>query len=246
LGRATRNTIVGLGIVLGAPLMTVSAVSAAESASKVAQIANADAEVFMKVRATRAQVDAMENKVARSRLVKSFAYLSKEDAFDEFSKIFADDAKTRGGITPDDLPESFRVRLRHQIDAATFVATFRRSAGVPDVPSRVIDLMWEQCIDSPADMEVDMRTRATTTQAAHVEQWLRANASVASVHRFSARNAFNTWHCLAGQQGPRRSLDEFPVSFRVDLHADTNVRSLQEQVAQLPGVAAPPGRPHYL
>ena len=247
MSRSARSRVV-LGFALPIAILGLGAhtASAEAHARKVSRVGSPDAEVFLKVRATRAEVSAVQSKLAGSPLVKRFAYLSKDDAYAEFRRIFANDPDVTRGITPEDLPESFRVKLRHQIDATAFVGTFRHYHGVTDVSSSVVNLMWEQCMNSPADLEVDMRTAATVTESDHVEQWLRDNGTVASVHRFSSHDALNVWSCIVGNRGPKRTLDEFPVSFRVVVQPGTDVQSLQRQIAKLPGVVPPPGRPHYL
>jgi cell division transport system permease protein len=67
-------------------------------------------EIFMKVNASRSDVDAMKSQLdADKALVKSYRYLDHNAAYAEFKRLFHDQPALIESTTPDVLPESFRV-----------------------------------------------------------------------------------------------------------------------------------------
>jgi cell division transport system permease protein len=73
-------------------------------------------EIFMNVKATQPQIDAVEANLKEdskpSGVVKSFRHLNKQDAYEEFKRIFRREPDLVSTITAADLPESFRVAPR--------------------------------------------------------------------------------------------------------------------------------------
>jgi cell division transport system permease protein len=66
-------------------------------------------EIFMKVGATHSEVQNIEDSLKTDPQVKSYKYLSQQDAYDIFKKDFADQPALVESTKPSDLPESFRV-----------------------------------------------------------------------------------------------------------------------------------------
>jgi cell division transport system permease protein len=66
-------------------------------------------EIFMKVGATPKAVQAIRDELAHDPSVKSYKYLSQQDAYNIFKKDFADQPALVESTKPTDLPESFRV-----------------------------------------------------------------------------------------------------------------------------------------
>jgi cell division transport system permease protein len=73
-------------------------------------------EIFMNVKATQQQIDAVEANLREDAkpggVVKSFRHLNKQDAYEEFKRIFRREPDLVSTITAADLPESFRVAPR--------------------------------------------------------------------------------------------------------------------------------------
>jgi len=73
-------------------------------------------EIFMNVKATKQQIDAVQKNLEQDAkpggTVKSFRHLNKQDAFEEFKRIFRREPDLVNTITAADLPESFRVAPR--------------------------------------------------------------------------------------------------------------------------------------
>jgi cell division transport system permease protein len=69
-------------------------------------------EVFMKPDATKQQIDAVRRDLDQDRQVSSARYLSKEEAYEEFKRIFRDKPDLVTTVEPSALPASFRVAPR--------------------------------------------------------------------------------------------------------------------------------------
>ncbi|HYL50450.1 MAG TPA: permease-like cell division protein FtsX [Acidimicrobiia bacterium] len=79
-------------------------------------------EIFMKVNASKSDIDAMQSQLKADTLVKSYRYLDHKAAYEEFKRLFHDQPALIESTTPDVLPESFRVapvtaRLTEQVAA---------------------------------------------------------------------------------------------------------------------------------
>lgn len=92
-----------------------------------------DAEVFMKVTATRAQVEAVAQQLQHDADVGSYRYISHRDAYAEFKKLFADQPALIKSETPDGLPESFRIVTRDGVNHAEVAKSLQRLPGVDTV-----------------------------------------------------------------------------------------------------------------
>jgi cell division transport system permease protein len=73
-------------------------------------------EIFMKVNATQQQVKAVQASLDEDSksggVVKSYRHLNKQDAYEEFKRIFRRQPDLESTIRAEDLPESFRVAPR--------------------------------------------------------------------------------------------------------------------------------------
>ncbi len=71
-----------------------------------------DMEVFLRLGATAAETDAVRTAIARSELVRTFAFVPRSEAIRLFRKMFATHPKILRSTTAADLPESFRIGLK--------------------------------------------------------------------------------------------------------------------------------------
>jgi cell division transport system permease protein len=85
--------------------------------------------------ATQAQIDAVRAELDRSPDVRRYRFLSKEDAFKEAKRIFANDPELLANIDPEGLPVSFRVVPRTAELTEKVAARFenRQGQGIDDV-----------------------------------------------------------------------------------------------------------------
>ncbi|MGH9049419.1 MAG: permease-like cell division protein FtsX [Acidimicrobiia bacterium] len=75
-----------------------------------------DAEVFMEIDAGQAEIDSVRVHLEESVAVVAFTFLSKQDAYEEFKRLFADMPDLIEGTEPDELPSSFRFALAADAD----------------------------------------------------------------------------------------------------------------------------------
>jgi cell division transport system permease protein len=66
-------------------------------------------EVYMKTDATEQQIDALRDQLDADRQIKSAKYISQEQAYAEFRRIFKDKPDLVSSVDPSALPASFRV-----------------------------------------------------------------------------------------------------------------------------------------
>jgi cell division transport system permease protein len=98
-----------------------------------APLASADVVVYMSVNASADETAAVSHAVATSPQVRQFAALSHDDAYEEFSQLFACNADLVHSIAPKDLPESFRLTLTAPDAASSAEGTLRSLPGVDTV-----------------------------------------------------------------------------------------------------------------
>jgi hypothetical protein len=93
-----------------------------------------DAEVFMKVNATRGQAQAVLTAISSdTKEIRSFRYLDHNAAYAEFKRVFADQPALIESTTPDVLPESFRLAASDGTPSQVLVRRFEHLAGVDKV-----------------------------------------------------------------------------------------------------------------
>ena len=83
-------------------------------------------EIFMKVGATSAESKAVQGQLGADTNIIRVKYISKDAAYKEFKRLFgSDQPELAATITPQDLPESFRVAPRR----AELTESVARDAG---------------------------------------------------------------------------------------------------------------------
>jgi cell division transport system permease protein len=90
-------------------------------------------EIFMKVKATPQQVDDVRQKLKEDVNVKSFRHLTKQDAYNEFKRIFQRNPALVSSIRAQDLPESYRVVPTKAELTDTVKSEFATEQGVDSV-----------------------------------------------------------------------------------------------------------------
>ncbi len=89
-------------------------------------------EIFMLVDATDQQIDDVRTELEGDSNVKSFRFLSKEDALEEFKRIFRKDPDLAKNIDADALPTSFRVAPKRAELTPTIERKYEALSGVDD------------------------------------------------------------------------------------------------------------------
>ena len=90
-------------------------------------------EVFMTVNATQQQIDDVQKALDDDPNVKSSRHLTKDDAFEEFKRIFRRNPDLVSSIRAKDLPESFRVVPKKAELTDTVKDEFKTKQGVEEV-----------------------------------------------------------------------------------------------------------------
>jgi cell division transport system permease protein len=94
-------------------------------------------EIFMNVGATKQQINDIRTELDSDKkpggLVKSYRYLTKDDAYNEFKRIFRRNPDLVNSIRAVDLPESFRVVPKRAELTETVRGEFRAKQGVDTV-----------------------------------------------------------------------------------------------------------------
>jgi cell division transport system permease protein len=90
-------------------------------------------EIFMRVKATQGQTDALNRALANDRDVKRFRYINKEEAYRQFKKLFSDQPDLVATTGPEDLPPSFRVAPQRAELTATVADRYETHPGVDEV-----------------------------------------------------------------------------------------------------------------
>jgi len=91
---------------------------------------NVELSIFMKADAAQAESEAIDRNLKAMPEVKSFRYVSKPEAFDEFKKIFANEPDVRDSLTVDQIPPSYRVVPRSAEQTKIIGQRFENTAGV--------------------------------------------------------------------------------------------------------------------
>jgi hypothetical protein len=92
-----------------------------------------EVEIFMAVKACAAQIAAVRVAIERDPEVESFRFFSKEDALNEFKKLFQDEPTLIENTTAESLPTSFRLRLRGGVLPWAVARRYEQLAGVRSV-----------------------------------------------------------------------------------------------------------------
>lgn len=94
------------------------------------QTKKVEVAVFLAKDVTPAQRDAIQQDLLQMPEVARVIYESKQDAYENFKKLFQDSPDIVENVTADALPESFRVKLK---DPSKFTVVKDRLTGVPGI-----------------------------------------------------------------------------------------------------------------
>ncbi|MCB0975043.1 MAG: permease-like cell division protein FtsX [Actinobacteria bacterium] len=99
-------------------------------------------EIFMMQDATDAQVAAIETDLTKSEFVERFDFIDQDDAYEIYQDLFKDQPELLVGVTPSDLPPSFRVVPTDPEMTNQLAQAFRGRPGVYQVATA------EELVDS--------------------------------------------------------------------------------------------------
>jgi cell division transport system permease protein len=102
-------------------------------------------EVFMQPDATEQQIEAVRSELDQDRRIRSAKFLSKEDAYEEFQRIFRDKPDLVASVDPSALPASFRVAPNEVKQTQDLAAKYDSRPGVDE--SQTADKAIKQLLD---------------------------------------------------------------------------------------------------
>jgi len=92
-----------------------------------------EAEIFMNVKATKQQIGDVRQDLRNDKDVKSFRFLNKQDALQEFKRIFRKDPDLVKNINASALPTSFRIVPKRAELTPRIQSRYQAVPGVDDV-----------------------------------------------------------------------------------------------------------------
>jgi cell division transport system permease protein len=103
-----------------------------------------DVSIYLKDAITSPQRKSVESQLKASPEVASFEYLTKEQAFERFKRLFAGNPQLVANATPDDLPATYLVRMKDPERYTVLAQQFSRAAGIEQVQgqSEVLDRLF--------------------------------------------------------------------------------------------------------
>jgi cell division transport system permease protein len=106
--------------------------------------------VFMNPEATQDQIDAVKRDLADNPQVDKTTFFGKQEAYDEFQRLYPDTPELVGALTPADMPTSFRV-VPKQADSGLIEAIgtqFEKKPGVYAVEYAKKAVDWIRTVSS--------------------------------------------------------------------------------------------------
>jgi len=134
-----------------------------------------DAEVFMRVKATKAQTDTVWAHLRNDPDVTTVSYLDHHLAYNKFKRLFSDQPQLIQKEPRDGsgLPESFRIGVRKGVSTDIVTQRYQALPGVDQVNTRSDSLLWKH--PSPA------------SRLDHIEVFMEVKATSAAIHAVRAR-----------------------------------------------------------
>lgn len=118
-------------------------------AHEVRSIRHPELEAFMRVEATPAQTGAVLAVIRTSRLVRAFEFVSQQDAFREFGRLFADEPALVAATAPNAVPASFRLKLVDGGERGQVERVLKRLAGVDVLVTRAECIKFRKRLPEP-------------------------------------------------------------------------------------------------
>ncbi|MBU2666160.1 permease-like cell division protein FtsX [Actinoplanes bogorensis] len=145
---AATVVVMGLGVVAGVNFQTREPAEPAVTVPmgfSLAQDCNyrseekraTDVAIFGKTGITGRDRAAIRDALGADGRVKEMVYESNQEAYERFVGLWKDSPEFVKSVTPESLPESFRVRLKDAREFRSFRAEYAKMAGVQDIIGNV-------------------------------------------------------------------------------------------------------------
>lgn len=92
-----------------------------------------EVSVFLRNDVTEGELDGLRSDLSGMPEIETFSYVSKNQAYEEFKKIYADKPELYEVLPEDSLPASFRISLVDAADAEEVAARINGSPGIDEV-----------------------------------------------------------------------------------------------------------------
>ncbi|MDW3846106.1 permease-like cell division protein FtsX [Micromonospora sp. BRA006-A] len=105
---------------------------------------NVEVSIFLKTDATKEQVDALGQQLDQDPLVKDSTYVNKEQAYERFQQMYADAPDLVSAVKPDQLPESYRVKLNDPEQYKAIYDKYKATEGIDTIvdQSKLLDKVF--------------------------------------------------------------------------------------------------------
>ncbi|MFF0654349.1 permease-like cell division protein FtsX [Micromonospora tulbaghiae] len=105
---------------------------------------NVEVSIFLKTDATKEQVDALGQQLGQDPLVKDSTYVNKEQAYERFQQMYADAPDLVSAVKPDQLPESYRVKLNDPEQYKAIYDKYKTAEGIDTIvdQSKLLDKVF--------------------------------------------------------------------------------------------------------
>jgi cell division transport system permease protein len=92
-----------------------------------------EVSIYLKNDVTPEQRSDLENKLKADGLVETFIYETKEQALDNFKRMFADAPELVNSVTANEMPESFRVKLKDPTQFEAIDTEYKELPGISTI-----------------------------------------------------------------------------------------------------------------
>ncbi|MFJ1539089.1 permease-like cell division protein FtsX [Micromonospora chalcea] len=105
---------------------------------------NVEVSIFLKTDATKEQVDALGQQLDQDPLVKDSTYVDKDQAYERFQQMYADAPDLVSAVKPDQLPESYRVKLNDPEQYKAIYDKYKTAEGIDTIvdQSKLLDKVF--------------------------------------------------------------------------------------------------------
>ena len=105
---------------------------------------NVEVSIFLKTDATKEQVDALGQQLGQDPLVKDSTYVNKDQAYERFQQMYADAPDLVSAVKPDQLPESYRVKLNDPEQYKAIYDKYKTAEGIDTIvdQSKLLDKVF--------------------------------------------------------------------------------------------------------
>jgi cell division protein FtsX len=236
-----------LGCVLAASLLIAASTARGESGNDARRRpeevapqqlapARADATLFMDVNATEDQIAGARKEIMRSRFIRRFAFVSKDDAV----------AEVRGdtqfeGVDASQLPTSFRMIVIRPASVLQLQAIFHSLPGVDELmaspPIQRRQQEQRRRCGERGQLQVFVQI-GSDDEAPNIEKALQSFPEVQSARFVSHRESRRRFACIFAHTNLVDSASErdLPESFDVELKPNADAEALIARVRALAGV----------